>query len=508
MLAVATLTIATALISCNKEVPVTGVTIDEETLSIRVGSASKPTVSVAPVDATNKEVSYASSQTGIASVAADGTVTGIAIGETWIIVTTQEGNFKDSCQVTVEPAAGSTITLAGNLEEDITLKSDVNYILDGWIYVKDGITLSIEPGTVIRGKSGSKASLIIERGGKIMAEGTAQKPIVFTSDKEPGARAAGDWGGLILCGKAPINPTGGEAEIEGGVGTKYGGTDPGDNSGILRYVRVEYAGYAFAPDKEINGITFGGVGNGTVVEYVQVSYSNDDSYEWFGGTVNCSHLIALAGLDDEFDTDYGFNGTVQFAVGLRNPSIADISKSNGFESDNDATGSTNSPVTNPKFANISLIGPKQTTDAVANSLYASAMHLRRKTALEVYNSVFAGWPKGLLMADSKGAAGNIQIKGVVLAGMNDNFAGNAGGEEAFFTEITRSNRTFSTTAELNLTNPFNLTAPSFLPIAGSPLLSGAVAVPSGLTATSYVGAFGTTDWTAGWANWNPLTTIY
>ena len=196
MLAMATLTIATALISCNKEVPVTGVTIDEEILSIRVGSALKPTVSVVPVDATNKEVSYASTHTDIASVATDGTVTGVAIGETWIIVTTQEGSFKDSCQITVEPAAGSTITIAGNLEENITLKSDVNYILDGWVYVKNGITLSIEPGTVIKGKTGTKASLIIERGGKIMADGTAQKPIVFTSDKEPGARAAGDWGGF------------------------------------------------------------------------------------------------------------------------------------------------------------------------------------------------------------------------------------------------------------------------------------------------------------------------
>jgi hypothetical protein len=505
---IAAMALTLGLTSCSKDVPVTGISLDQKNLTVRVGSAVKLTASVAPVDASNKETSFVVRKPEIALVAADGTVTGGAVGETWVIAATLEGDFKDSCLVTVDPASGSTISLAGNLTADLTLKSDVKYILDGWVYIKDGVTLTVEAGTVIKGKTGTKASLIVERGGKIMAEGTAMKPIVFTSEKPAGQRAAGDWGGLIICGRAPINPTGGEAEIEGGVGSKYGGTNPADNSGVLKYVRVEYAGYAFAPDKEINGITFGGVGSGTVVDYVQVSYSNDDSFEWFGGTVNCRHLIAFSGLDDEFDTDYGFSGAVQFAVGLRDPNTADISKSNGFESDNDATGSTNNPLTNPKFANVSLFGPKPATDAPANSLYASAMHLRRRTALEVYNSVFAGWPKGLLMADSKGAAGNVQVKGVVMAGMNDNFAGNAAGEETFFTEASKANRLFATTAELSLNNPFLLTAPDFLPKSGSPLLSGAVSVPAGLEATTYVGAFGTANWTSSWANWTPQSTIY
>ncbi len=508
MFMTAALAVATVFTSCKKDVPVTGVSMEETAMTVRVGSGSKLAVSVAPIDATNKEVSYLSRKTNIATVAADGTVTGVAIGEAWVVVTTMEGSFTDSCKISVDPASGSTINLAGNITTDIVLKSDVNYILDGWVYIKDGATMTIEAGTVIKGKTGTKASLIVERGGKVMAEGTAAKPIVFTSEKAAGQRAAGDWGGIILCGKAPINPTGGEAEIEGGVGSKYGGTVANDNSGTLKYVRIEFAGYAFAPDKEINGLTFGGVGSGTTIDYVQVSFSNDDSYEWFGGTVNCRHLIAFSGLDDEYDTDYGFNGTVQYAVGLRDPQVADISKSNGFESDNDGTGSTNSPVTNPKFANVSLFGPKATTDATANSLFASAMHLRRRTSLEVYNSVFAGWPKGLLMADSKGAAGNIVVKGVVLAGINDNFAGNAAGEEAFFTEASRANRTFATTAELNVTNPFLLTAPNFVPKAGSPLLSGAITVPAGLDATTFVGAFGTTDWTSGWSNWTPQNTAY
>jgi hypothetical protein len=502
--------VSSVLFSCkddDNDVKVTGISLDKETATVRVGSTLSLVPSIQPVDASSKEITWSSNDVNIATVA-DGTVTGVATGSTWIVAVSKDGSFRDSCNVAVEPAAGSTITISGNITSNITLKADVNYILDGWVYVKDGATITIEAGTLIKGKTGTKASLIIERGGKIMAEGTAQKPIVFTSEKAAGSRAAGDWGGIILCGKAKINPTGGEAEIEGGVGSKYGGTDDNDNSGVMKYVRIEFAGYAFATDKEINGLTFGGVGKGTTIEYIQVSYSNDDSYEWFGGTVNCKHLIAFAGLDDEFDTDYGFSGNVQYIVGLRDPNIADVSKSNGFESDNDGSGSTNTPVTNPKFANVSLYGPMSTLTSTYNSLFQAAMHLRRKTALEVYNSVFAGWPKGLLMADSKGNAGNIQIKGCVLAGIANNFSGNAAGEEAFYTDATRSNRTFAENSELKVTNPFNLAAPNFVPQAGSPLLTGGVTLPSGLEATTYVGAFKDTDWTSGWANWTPNQTSY
>ncbi|MFA5218858.1 MAG: Ig-like domain-containing protein [Bacteroidales bacterium] len=502
------LALVAGLSSCTKEIPVTGITIEQENLTLQVGSSAQLTISISPLDATHKEATYSSRNESIATVTENGTVTGIAVGETWVLASTIEGGFRDSCAILVEPASGSTVVLSGNLTDDITLKSDIRYLLDGWVYVKDGATMTIEPGTVIQGKTGSKASLVIERGGKIMADGTQGSPIIFTSDKPAGERQAGDWGGIIICGKAPINPTGGEAEIEGGVGSKFGGIDPDDNSGVLRYVRIEYAGYAFAPDKEINGLTFGGVGRGTTVEYIQVSYCNDDSYEWFGGTVNCRYLVALGGLDDEFDTDYGFNGFVQYVVGLRDPNVADISKSNGFESDNDATGSTNAPITNPKFANVSLFGPKPTVDSPANSLYQNAMHLRRRTALEVYNSVFAGWPRGLLMADSKGAAGNVELKGIVMAGMNDNFSGNTAGEETFYLDPTRANRLFTSTAELQVNNPFQLTAPNFLPKAGSPLLTGAVEVPEGLEATTFIGAFGGTDWTLQWTNWNPQITNY
>ena len=153
----------------------------------------------------------------------------------------------------------------------------------------------------------------------------------------------GDWAGVVLLGNAPTNASfngvQGVGAIEGGVNNSDGlglyglglhGPNPADNSGILRYVRIEYAGYAFLPDKEINGLTFGGVGNKTIVDYVQVSYANDDSFEWFGGTVNCKHLISFRTLDDDFDTDNGFSGKVQFGISLRDSAVADISKSRSF----------------------------------------------------------------------------------------------------------------------------------------------------------------------------------
>ena len=499
--------------SCKKDpviVKATGITLDQASATVRIGTPLTLTASIAPYDATDKTVTWTTKDATVATVSNVGVVTGVATGSTEITVTSTDGLFTGKCTVTVFPSAGSTVSLAGNITSSITLKSDINYVLDGWVYVKSGATITIEPGTVIKGKVDTKASLVIERGAKIMAVGTAAKPIVFTSAKPAGSRAAGDWGGVVLCGNAKINVTGGEAEIEGGLGTKYGGTDDNDNSGSMQYVRIEFAGYAFAPDKEINGLTFGGVGKGTTIDYIQVSYSNDDSYEWFGGTVNCKHLIAFSGLDDEFDTDFGFSGFVQYIVGLRDPQIADISKSNGFESDNDGSGSTNIPTTNPKFANVSLYGPLATATTSINPLFQAAMHIRRKSNLEVYNSVFAGWPMGLLLADPKGNGGTgAQVKGCIFSGMTDNYGGNTAGEKTFFEDATRLNRSFVLNTDLKVTNPFNLTAPNFLPATGSPLLTGAVTtLPTGLETTDYIGAFKTTDWTAGWTNWTPKTTVY
>jgi hypothetical protein len=177
--------------------------------------------------------------------------------------------------------------------------------LRGYTYFEGGSSLTIAPGTIIKSDVSQKGALIIERNAQIFAEGTATSPIIFTSGKAVGQRNPGDWGGIILLGNATTNRTT-EPTIEGGVGKKYGGTNDADNSGIMKYVRIEFAGIADAPGSEINGLTLGAVGSGTTIDYIQVTYGNDDAYEFFGGTVNAKHLIGYATADDDFDFDFGY----------------------------------------------------------------------------------------------------------------------------------------------------------------------------------------------------------
>ncbi|MBN3035024.1 MAG: carboxypeptidase regulatory-like domain-containing protein [Bacteroidales bacterium] len=382
----------------------------------------------------------------------------------------------------------TTVTIpAGDITSN-TLWTNTNiYKLDGWVYVKNGATLTIQAGTIIRGDKGNKGALIIEKGGKLIAEGTAAQPIVFTSNQAAGSRDYGDWGGLILCGNAVINVPGGVATIEGGVGAQYGGTDDSDNSGTIKYVRIEFPGIAFQPNNEINGLTMGGVGTGTQIDYVQVSYSGDDSFEWFGGKVNAKHLIALRGWDDDFDTDFGYSGKVQFAVSLRDPAIADVSSSNSFESDNDGSGSSNTPITSPLFCNVSIFGPKVELGTTVNSDYKRSMHLRRNTRCSVYNSVFAGFPIGLYIdgaaAQANATNNDLQIENCILSGMVTNFTSTF--EQNYFTAPFRNNSVLTNNSQLNVADPFNLTNPDFQPQTGNNVykLDGWVYVKSGATLT-------------------------
>ena len=211
------------------------------------------------------------------------------------------------------------VTIEGEITEDLTLTSNKQYLLKGFVYVTNSAELTIEPGTIIKGDKASKATLVIERGGKIWAQGTKNSPIVFTSNQPKGERSYGDWGGIVICGNAKVNTATGTAKIEGGPRSEYGGLDNNDNSGALEYVRIEFSGVEYATDNEINGLTLGGVGSATILRHIQVSYCGDDSYEFFGGTVNAKYLVAFRGWDDEFDTDNGFSGKLQFLVGLRDP---------------------------------------------------------------------------------------------------------------------------------------------------------------------------------------------
>ena len=451
-------------------------------------------------------------------------------------------------------------TVIGNGDKEFiftgkqTLKKGT-YLMKGWIYVASGAELTIEPGTIIKGDKASAASLIVEPGGKLYAKGTESAPIVFTSAQAKGQRKPGDWGGLIICGRGTNNKGVLGQQIEGGPRTKHGGDNVNDNSGVLSYVRVEFAGYPFQKDKEINGITFGSVGAGTQIDHVQVSYTNDDSFEWFGGNVNCRYLVAYNGWDDEFDTDNGYNGKVQFALSIRDPRIADTSQSNGFESDNDADGSQTRPYTSAVFSNVTFIGPmgrngfENTPDYInggsmfpqngsALGKYQSAMQIRRSSHLACFNSVAVGYPIGLIIDGEKGdtqeeaKSGNLKLQNIIFAGMGvtgsdankryeDNLYDAANksiidaSKESFsstFFKAQSGNRLFPSIAELMLTSGIYAGA-NYLPQNGSPLLTGAsftdALLSSWFEKTTYVGAFSTNDnWLRGWTEFDPQNADY
>jgi hypothetical protein len=442
-----------------------------------------------------------------------------------------------------------------SIRESHTIKKGV-YTMVGWIYVEDGATLTIEPGTIIKGSNisydgrtaATGSSLIIMRGAKIMAQGTRTEPIVFTSAQPKGQRKASDWGGIIICGKATNNLT--KMTIEGGIEADHGGGDDNDNSGVLQYVRIEFCGYPYAVDNEINGLTLGSVGRGTTIDHVQVSYSGDDAFEWFAGTVNGKYLISYRNWDDDFDTDNGFSGKLQFLLSVRDPKIADQSNSNGFESDNNSAGSSNTPVTSPVFSNVTLIGPmgqdagfindKSYIDGYnwgANSgirtgIFQAAIQIRRHSRTNCFNSVAAGYPIGLMLSndgrgDTQGAAtaGLLKLKNVYFAGMNllgadadkkDPTQWSGDFSINYFNQSDLHNQNFSAIADLKMKQP-NASQPNanYGPTAGSPLLGSADFTDNFLndaffSRVSYIGAFSgeNDDWASGWTNFDPQNADY
>ena len=295
----------------------------------------------------------------------------------------------------------TSTTLSGNINTTTTLTADKVWTLKGYVYVTDGAKLIIQPGTTIVSDIAEKGALCIERGAQIIAEGTATKPIVFTSGRVNGEKQPGDWGGIVILGRAKTNRTS-EPTIEGGIGRAYGGTNDLDNSGVLRFVRIEYAGIAAMPNSEINALTLGGVGSGTIIENVQTIYANDDAFEFFGGTVSPRNLYAFATADDDFDFDFGFTGTITNGVAKRDPQFVDNGDAgNGVECDNDGTGSTATPYTHPKLYNMILIGPNVST-ALAN--HNLGLRFRRATQFTMKNSVIWGWMKGGLSLESNETA--------------------------------------------------------------------------------------------------------
>ncbi len=430
---------------------------------------------------------------------------------------------------------------AGEITANTTWYSDTIYTLDGYVYVKNA-TLTIQPGTLIKGGDAAKKStIIITRTGSIVANGTSTQPIVFTSSKNAGSRAPGDWGGIVILGQAPINrPTdcstcpgatvagtlpGIQNNIEGDLDNAngdglYGGTNPNHSSGSLSYVRIEYGGVVITPGNEINGLTMGAVGSGTTIHHIQVSQANDDGFEWFGGNVNAKYLISNRNVDDDLDVDFGFTGKVQYAVVLRDSNWYDIGSgptTNGFESDNDATGSEAQPFTDPTFSNITVVGPLSTGNPLGfSNSFQNGARIRRNSSTSIFNSIIMGWPAGLFVDGSRTGAkllnDSMMFKNNILANQN-NINNSSTNASSVRTKVMQNGTDTTNLVSGILVAPFNYTNPNFTPSSGSLANSGASFSGSRIsdpffTSTTFRGAMGTQDWTECWCNFDPQNSAY
>lgn len=410
--------------------------------------------------------------------------------------------------------------IQGNITGTKTLSADKTYLLRGYVRVMANAKLVIPAGTIIKGEKASKAALIVERDGDIEATGTATNPVVFTSDQAAGARNIGDWAGIIIAGNAKVNTTNGTAQYESGVlGAEvalYGGQNDDDNSGILTYVRIEFAGIAIQTDKEINGLTLCGVGRGTTINNIQVSYGGDDSFEFFGGTVNAKNLIAYRGTDDDFDFDQGYSGKLQYGISIKDPNVADgAGTSRGIELENKGTV-TGDRYTKPVISNFTFLGPG--SGAVA--AHGAGVHYGENSRLILANSIVVNhkgnaveinkeWTANELEEGRSMFMNNVVFGNTANYGLKDvtSFA-----DAAALTLFmgTKNNATVANLAGVGFTST-TITAPN-LTLATSSVANGKASFTAtelaGLDVVTYSGAMGTVNWTSGWANWDPKNATY
>ena len=411
----------------------------------------------------------------------------------------EDGDVTDEPEEIVEETitvdGREVVVLTGGILEDRTLSSDYDYLLRDAVFVEDGATLTIEPGVTIFGENVSNGTLIISQGGKIMADGTADAPIVMTSDAAIGSRARGQWGGLIINGRAPSNQ--GVTFGEGGTGA-FGGGDPNDNSGVLRYVRIEYAGIEFSPDNELNGIAFQGVGSGTVVEYVQVHMNQDDGIEMFGGTVNLKYALVTGARDDSFDWTDGWTGKGQFWVAQQYGDDAD----NGFENDNSNKNNEALPRSAPTISNVTLVGDPAGPES------DNGMLIREGAAGMYTNFIVVGFNKVGLDVNNESSHKQAEDGGLVVK--NSIFFSNGdSGDRKFNFGDEKDNDGFDEAAwakglgnkenDPNLADAFNQSNPDFTPGPGASSMSPDIPSDGFFDKVDFIGGVDpNNDWTKGW----------
>jgi hypothetical protein len=418
------------------------------------------------------------------------------------------GNVADSAAVTRSVASKPLVAVTENVTADTTWQSANIYRLMNLVYVQGAAgapaSLTIEPGTIVVGEFGS--ALAVTKTGRLVAEATVDAPIVFTSSKPYADRRRGDWGGVVLLGEATINVSGGTNNIEGisaSADTSYGGTNDGHDCGTLRFVRIEYAGYVFGSNNELNGLTVGGCGRGTTLDYIQVHKGLDDGIEFFGGTADLKHAVISWADDDGLDWDYGWRGNVQFLVVQQEPSAGD----KGFESDNNGSANDAAPRSDPTLFNVTLVGSGK---AAGTAPFQAGLSLKVGTAGEMSNMILTRFSDAAVDVDNSSTVAQVTAGELVVR--NSIVYGNAGeaaswgadpdsdgiDDPALFAAGANANRNLDP-----LLTSYRLDAPSYVPQAGSPALVGGATPPAGgffdQTAT-FVGAVKDTagDWTAGW----------
>ncbi len=433
------------------------------------------------------------------------------------------------------PSGSNTEILEGNISQDLTLDASKKYTLKGKVYVQSPYKLTVPAGTIIFGDLATQGTLIINRGAKIDVLGTAANPVIMTSSAPVGLRNTGQWGGLIITGNATTNK-GDNVTIEGissasaenGLyGKGAGAANETQSSGTIQYLRIEFAGIPLSDDNELNSFTLGGVGSGTTIDHVQVSYANDDAIELFGGSVNAKYLVTYATNDDDFDTDNGYTGKMQYGVVIRDYNTADKSTSRAFE----ASSSKNSgvtPVSNPKFANFTILGPwVYVSDAAPTNIsanYGAGVEINEYSALELHNSLVIGFPIGVRF---NGVVGSSVISNNFIVSNVTETANGSGTTAGTYSSINNTatiqdlfgaaayNK--GTTAASNRTNsasPLYFKNPAPVLTSGSAAATGAPDLSAaGFTTETYYGAFGTAakaewNWTSGWLNFDPKNATY
>lgn len=414
-----------------------------------------------------------------------------------------------------DAAVGEDITVDANIVGDTTWTANNRYFLSTLVYVTGG-TLTIEAGTQIYGANGS--ALVVARDGMIDAVGTADAPIVFTSDKAPGSQAPGDWGGVILLGSAPINVGTGNIEgMEASNLSQYGGSDAAHNCGTLEYVRIEYAGFVFGVDNELNGLTVGGCGTGTKLSYIQIHKGTDDGLEFFGGTTNADHIVITGAQDDSLDWDEGYAGKLQFIVVQQDAASGD----RGIEADNLEDDNNATPRSNPTLYNATFVGAADNADS-------RGITLRRGTGAYIGNSIVMSFGKTCLnVADyatgellESGDMGFTHVLMFECGPTGDSYfpvddadsCSCEAGAEGCDAPVCFAESDYVTTELVDglllgvdpmLTDATSRTAPNFVPAANSPAADGATTIPAGFDASaSYYGAFepGGENWMEGWTS--------